>query len=87
MKGVIYFTVIAFIFALLIVILDKFINKRDTKVDKVLELLPGYNCGACGYGSCMGLASAISKDVKLIDKCRVISDEDKEKIRSIYEKK
>ena len=27
----------------------KFEVKKDEKVEKIIEILPGVNCGACGY--------------------------------------
>ncbi len=34
---------------------------EDEKAKAVLELLPGANCGACGYSGCEGYAKALSK--------------------------
>ncbi len=34
---------------------------KDEKAEAVLELLPGANCGACGYSGCEGYAKALSK--------------------------
>lgn len=39
----------------------KFEVKKDEKVEKILEMLPGVNCGACGYPGCSGYAEAIAK--------------------------
>lgn len=33
---------------------------HDEKAEQILSLLPGVNCGACGYSGCMGYASALS---------------------------
>lgn len=33
----------------------------DEKAEKILECLPGANCGACGYSGCEGYAKALSK--------------------------
>ena len=33
----------------------------DEKIAKIREVLPGNNCGGCGYPGCDGLAEAISK--------------------------
>ena len=38
----------------------KFQVEVDKKEEKVLEVLPGNNCGACGYPGCSGLAAAIA---------------------------
>jgi len=34
---------------------------RDEKADAIEEVLPGANCGACGFSGCSGYASALSK--------------------------
>lgn len=34
---------------------------KDEKAEAILELLPGANCGACGYSGCSGYAAALSK--------------------------
>ena len=31
----------------------------DEREAKVTEMLPGYNCGGCGYAGCSGLAAAV----------------------------
>lgn len=36
-----------------------FYVKPDERVARVLAMLPGYNCGACGYPGCAGLADAL----------------------------
>ena len=33
--------------------------EKDERIDAVRQLLPGANCGACGFPGCDGLASAI----------------------------
>ena len=33
----------------------------DEKADAILEVLPGANCGACGYSGCSGYAAALAK--------------------------
>ncbi len=44
---------------LLAVIASVFEVKGDEKVEKVSEMLPGANCGGCGYAGCSDLARAI----------------------------
>jgi len=36
-----------------------FAVKMDPKVERILSLLPGANCGACGLGGCSGFAKAL----------------------------
>jgi electron transport complex protein RnfB len=43
----------------------------DERVDKVREILPGVNCGACGYPGCDGLAEAIVKGEAPVNGCPV----------------
>ncbi|RRC97866.1 Fe-S cluster domain-containing protein [Prevotella sp. OH937_COT-195] len=39
----------------------KFAVKEDPRLGKVAELLPGANCGGCGFPGCSGLAGALIK--------------------------
>lgn len=34
---------------------------KDEKAEALLEVLPGANCGACGFSGCSGYAAALSK--------------------------
>ena len=36
-----------------------FLVELDEREAKVTEMLPGYNCGGCGYPGCSGLAAAL----------------------------
>jgi electron transport complex protein RnfB len=47
----------------------KFEVAVDPKVEKVLEVLPGINCGACGYPGCSGYADAIALKGAPITSC------------------
>ena len=40
---------------------QKFKVEEDTRIDVVAELLPGANCGGCGYPGCRGFAEACVK--------------------------
>ncbi|QTA37670.1 RnfABCDGE type electron transport complex subunit B [Thermosipho ferrireducens] len=48
---------------------EKFKVEEDPKVKMVLEVLPGINCGACGYPGCEGYANAVVKKGDSYDKC------------------
>lgn len=37
-----------------------FKTESDPRVEQLLEVLPGANCGACGYPGCQGLAAALA---------------------------
>lgn len=45
--------------------------ESDERIDKVRELLPGANCGACGFPGCDGLASAIVLEGAPVNACTV----------------
>lgn len=47
-----------------------FYVKVDEREEKVTTMLPGYNCGSCGYPGCNGLASAlVNKETEVVG-CR-----------------
>lgn len=49
----------------------KFKVKVDEKEEAVLGLLPGNNCGGCGFAGCAGLAAAIAKGEAAVNACPV----------------
>lgn len=74
MKGILIFTVIAFLISIIIVILDSTLKKNDNLIDEIEKRLPGYNCGGCGCGSCKGMATCILSDPEVYKKCRPLKD-------------
>jgi Na+-translocating ferredoxin:NAD+ oxidoreductase subunit B len=44
---------------ILFVVAKKFKVDEDPRIDEVLELLPGANCGGCGFAGCRALAEAL----------------------------
>ena len=53
---------------------EKFKVKEDEVYVKVREVLPGNNCGGCGYPGCDGLAAAIAKGEEKANACPVGGD-------------
>lgn len=47
----------------------------DEKVEKLTEVLPGANCGACGFSGCSGYAAALAKGEAEPGQCPVGGDE------------
>lgn len=43
----------------------KYEIQRDKNVEKIKDILPGVNCGACGYPGCSGYAEAITKGAEI----------------------
>ncbi len=43
--------------------------EQDPKVEAILGILPGANCGGCGFAGCGAYAEAVVADPSLIGKC------------------
>jgi len=54
--------------------------KVDPKVEKIYELLPHGNCGACGFPGCEAFANAIVENPSLAETCTSSSQEAREEI-------
>ena len=52
----------------------------DERVTKIQALLPGSNCGACGFAGCESFALAVVKDVSLAQKCNQTTLESRKEI-------
>lgn len=61
----------AFIGLFLGVAAIKFKVEVDEKEEAVLSVLPGNNCGGCGFPGCSGLAAAIAKGEAAVNACPV----------------
>lgn len=57
--------------------------KVDEKEEAVLNVLPGNNCGGCGFAGCSGLAAAIAKGEAPANSCPVGGEAVGEKIAEI----
>ena len=61
----------------------KFAVDTDEREEAILEVLPGNNCGGCGYAGCSGLAAAIVKGEAEVGGCPVGGAPVAEKIGAI----
>ena len=52
----------------------KFAVEVDEREEAILGVLPGNNCGGCGYAGCSGLAAAIAKGEAPVGQCPVGGD-------------
>ena len=60
--AVIVLGAIALVSALILYIVSKkFAVQEDPRIGQVAELLPGANCGGCGFPGCSGMAEALVK--------------------------
>ena len=54
--------------------------EEDPRIDRVEEMLPHTNCGACGYPGCRAFAEALVSAAALPGKCTVSSDAQRDAI-------
>ncbi|MBU0650631.1 electron transporter RnfB, partial [bacterium] len=60
MAVIILMALLGLVFGLVIAFFSKkFAVHVDHRIEKVLEMLPGANCGACGKAGCAGFAEAV----------------------------
>ncbi|MDO4501412.1 MAG: (Fe-S)-binding protein [Erysipelotrichaceae bacterium] len=52
----------------------------DKREEAVTSMLPGYNCGACGYPGCSGLAHSMVEGEVTTFNCKVAKPEKKQEI-------
>lgn len=62
---------------------EKFKVEVDPRETQVRELLPGANCGACGYAGCDALAAAIAKGEAPTNACSAASADKKAQIADV----
>jgi RnfABCDGE-type electron transport complex B subunit len=73
-----------FCFAVLLAFLSKKLKvEEDPRVVRVLEVLPGLNCGACGFSGCRPFADAVVKECQLFNGCLPGGEEINNKILEI----
>lgn len=74
--ALICFAAISGVLGLILAIASKvFAVKVDEKVEKLTALLPGANCGGCGYTGCAALAEAIAAGKAPVNACNSVSKE------------
>ena len=60
-----------------------FFVEEDDREQKIEDILPGYNCGACGYVGCEAMARAIlDGEVECVKTCKVISESSAEELKT-----
>ncbi|GAB1353295.1 MAG TPA: 4Fe-4S binding protein [Candidatus Rifleibacterium sp.] len=83
-SAVLVLGVLGFIFgAILSYASVKFEVKIDPQIEKTLELLPGANCGGCGFPGCAAMAEAIVTKGVPVSTCPVISSLNRIKIEEL----
>lgn len=59
--------------------------KVDPRVQEVYDALPHFNCGACGYPGCQGMAQGLIKSEVPISRCKPSKPDRREKIKAILD--
>lgn len=74
---------IALILGACLAIANKYFEvEEDDRIEKIEVILPGYNCGACGYVNCEDMAKAVVEgEVVDAKACKVISEVAAEQLR------
>ena len=63
-------TVLGIIFGIILAVASKvFAVEKDPREEAIGEILPGANCGGCGYPGCGGYASAVVKGIAPVNAC------------------
>lgn len=70
MIGIIILSLTALILSIAITFVNKKFDNEGKLYKELLNLLPGYNCGACGYEGCKSMASHILKNKENYKKCK-----------------
>jgi len=65
----------------------RFSVQVDPRLERIHNLLPGSNCGACGGAGCFGFAEMLLSGKKGIEACRVAEGAIKEKIAHLLGQK
>ena len=85
MESVLIAVAVLALIGLILGVLIGFTAKRfavvsDPRIEEVAELLPGANCGGCGFAGCADLAKAVVTKGESPSKCAVCSSENIAKI-------
>lgn len=60
-----------------------FAVKRDHRIDEMLEILPGANCGGCGFAGCSAFAEAVVRGEATPSGCSVSGKEQVESMCAV----
>lgn len=84
LMALLWFAVISGALGIILAFASKIFHiETDERADKINELLPGANCGGCGYPGCSGLAQAIVDGKAPVNACKSVKKEIVDKIAEI----
>ncbi len=68
--AVLCFSITGLTLGILLAVANRFLRVHvDPREEEILNILPGINCGACGYPGCAGYAAAIVSKSEEVNKC------------------
>jgi len=76
---------IALVLGVVLALASKYLKAKneDTRIAEVTAMLPGYNCGSCGYAGCNAFANAlVNKEANAVSLCRPSKQDARDKIIS-----
>jgi len=74
---------IGFVLGLLIFIVSKyFYVEEDNRIEGIVEMLPKYNCGSCGYPGCKEMAVGLLAKESKPTQCKPMKPEDAQKLQT-----
>lgn len=81
--SVVVLLLVSAVLGLLLAVASKYLTvEQDERIDKVITMLPGYNCGACGKAGCAAFAEAlVTGEAKSVSGCKVIKPDKKQPIK------
>ena len=80
---VIVLLIMGLIFGIVLGIADKVLKvEMDPRLETLISMLPGYNCGACGSPGCEGHANAVFDHTAPLKGCKPMKAEQEAAIRA-----
>ena len=74
---------LGFVLGLLIFIVGKYFHvEEDPLIDEIFDMLPKYNCGACGFPGCREMAVGLIANENTTSQCKPLKKEDADKIQN-----
>jgi electron transport complex protein RnfB len=74
----------AFFSLLLYAAFRKLAVRTNPRVGQIVEILPGSNCGACGFPGCQALAEKMADDDSLVSACLPGGQETAQKLATLF---
>ena len=80
-KGLLTMLILGSVCGLILGIASRvFYVEPDHRAEEILALLPGYNCGGCGFPGCSGMAAAIADGSGSVSSCKPSSQAQKDAV-------